>query len=147
MERALGALFLFLSNVFALVIAGSIVFTLAGYARDPQSSATANRRRAYTVVTVLALITVLPLAANTTISVLLATWSTQIRASAEEWLADEEGARVVDVQWVGHVATITVVDPDGTVPPVETLVGLLDGIPSVVAVAVEVGVGTDIRVR
>ena len=51
---ALGALVLFLSNVVALVIAGSIVFTMAGYARDPGSSPIANRRRAYIVVTVLA---------------------------------------------------------------------------------------------
>ncbi len=48
---ALGALILFLSNVVALVIAGSIVFTMGGYARDPSSSPVANRRRAYTVVT------------------------------------------------------------------------------------------------
>ncbi|PKQ33436.1 MAG: TIGR00341 family protein, partial [Actinobacteria bacterium HGW-Actinobacteria-11] len=40
--EALGALVLFLSNVFALVIAGSIVFTVAGYARDPGSSPTAD---------------------------------------------------------------------------------------------------------
>ena len=35
---ALGALILFLSNVVALVIAGTIVFTMGGYARDPGSS-------------------------------------------------------------------------------------------------------------
>jgi uncharacterized membrane protein len=55
---------LFFSLFVALVIAGSIVFTMAGYARDPASSQVANRRRAYIVVTVLALIVALPLAAN-----------------------------------------------------------------------------------
>src|SRR5215207_4757596 len=42
---AFGALVLFLSNVVALVIAGSIVFTMGGYALEPGSSRVANRRR------------------------------------------------------------------------------------------------------
>jgi uncharacterized hydrophobic protein (TIGR00271 family) len=78
---ALGALILFLSNVVALVIAGSIVFTMGGYARDPGSSPVANRRRAYTVVTVLAVIIAVPLAANSIVSVALARWTVTDRKS------------------------------------------------------------------
>lgn len=146
-DQALGALFLFLSNVFALVIAGSIVFTMAGYARDEGSSRTANRRRAYIVVTVLSLLVALPLAANTVVSVALARWATEIRAAAEGWLADESGARVEDVRWQGLVATIDVTDPDGVVPSVDGLAAALDGLPGFVEVLVDVGVGDEIRVR
>ncbi|WP_137843805.1 TIGR00341 family protein [Microbacterium sp. 2FI] len=146
-DAAFGALFLFLSNVVALVIAGSIVFTVSGYARDPGSSPTANRRRAYVVVTVLALIVALPLAANTLVSVVLAGWTTQINAAAEAWLADETGARVDDVTWRGLVATIEVTDPDGELPPTDDLSAALAGLPGAVSVVVDVGVGSEIPVR
>ena len=89
---ALGALVLFLSNVVALVIAGSIVFTMGGYARDPGSSPTANRRRAYIVVTVLALVVALPLAANSVVSIALARWCVAIQDAAADWL-DGRGGR------------------------------------------------------
>ncbi len=146
-DEAFGALFLFLSNVFALVIAGSIVFTAAGYANDPEASRTANRRRAYIVVTVLSLLVALPLAANSIVSVALARWSTEIRSAAETWLADEDGSRVDDVQWSGLLATISVTDADGQVPAVGALADALDGLPSFVEVVVDVGVGDELRVR
>src|SRR6478609_865139 len=91
---ALGALWLFLSNVLALVIAGSIVFTLAGYARDPGSSPVANRRRAYIIVTVLTVIIAIPLTVNSVVSVALARWSVSIEQVTVSWLAQDEGARV-----------------------------------------------------
>lgn len=144
---AFGALSLFLSNVFALVIAGSIVFTMSGYARDPGSSPTANRRRAYIVVTVLSLIVVLPLAANTTYAVLHARWSSDIGEAARAWLDEERGARVDDVTWSGLVATILITDPDGTLPPVDDLTAALSSLPDVVSVVVDVGVGDEILVR
>ena len=87
---ALGAFVLFLSNVVALVIAGSIVFTMGGYARDPGSSPVANRRRAYIVVTVLALIVALPLAANSIVSIALARWVVAIQRRARDLAAGRE---------------------------------------------------------
>jgi uncharacterized hydrophobic protein (TIGR00271 family) len=146
-DQAFGALFLFLSNVFALVIAGSIVFTLAGYSRDPSSSPTANRRRAYIVVTVLTILVALPLAANSIISIALAGWSTQIGTAAERWLADEPGARVDDVHWQGLVATVVVTDPDGALPPGAELAAALEDLPAPIQVVVDVGVGDEIAIR
>ncbi len=118
---ALGALVLFLSNVIALVIAGSIVFTMAGYARDPSSSPIANRRRAYIVVTILAIIVAVPLAANSIVTVALARWSVAIQQTAVTWLEDESGARVYDVEWSGTTATVNVLTEDGAIPPIEDL--------------------------
>jgi uncharacterized hydrophobic protein (TIGR00271 family) len=145
-DFAFGALFLFLSNVFALVIAGSVVFTLAGYSRDPASSKTANRRRAYTVVTVLTLLVAIPLATNSIVSIALARWSTEIRAAAEVWLEDE-AARIADVHWQGSVATITVIDTDGVLPPADELARALEGLPEIVQVVVDVGIGDEIPIR
>lgn len=141
---AMGALFLFLSNVVALVIAGTIVFTMGGYARDPGSSTTANRRRAYTVVAVLSIIIVVPLAANSVISIAIARWSVTIQQVAKEWLEDEPGARVYDVDWSGLSGTLAVTTDDGAVPPIEDLRdALATAIPSYVGLTLDVGQGVE----
>ena len=141
---AFGALVLFLSNVVALVIAGSIVFTLGGYARDPSSSPSANRRRAYTVVGVLALIVALPLAANSIVSIAIARWTVTLQETATDWLHEQEGSRVYDVEWSGLQATIDVTTDDGTVPPIAELQQALHGaIPNYVGVIVDVGLGIE----
>lgn len=144
---AFGALVLFLSNVVALVIAGIVVFTMAGYARDPSSSTTANRRRAYLVVTVLTLVVVIPLAVNTAVSVAVARWSSDIHAAADTWLKDAVDSRIDDVRWQGLTATIDVTDADGVVPDVASLAAGLAGLPSFVRVVVDVGIGDELPVR
>ncbi|MDW4571353.1 TIGR00341 family protein [Microbacterium sp. M3] len=145
---ALGALWLFLSNVVALVIAGSIVFTIAGYARDPGSSPVANRRRAYVIVTLLAVVIAIPLAVNSIISVALARWSVSIQDITADWLDDDDGARVLGVEWSGAVATVNVLTDDGTTPDVDDLrESLATAIPSFVGVFVDVGQGVEVRVQ
>lgn len=146
-DAAFGALSLFLSNLFALVIAGSIVFTMAGYARDPGSKLTANRRRAYLIVALLTFVTLLPLAANTVVTIALARYSVQIREAATEWLGDPEDSRVRDVSWRGSTAVVHVIDSDGKVPDTSLLAEELSGLPGIVTVVVDVGVGDEISVR
>ncbi|GAA1969916.1 TIGR00341 family protein [Microbacterium deminutum] len=141
---AFGALILFLSNVVALVIAGTIVFTMGGYARDPSSSPVANRRRAYTVVTVLAVIIAVPLAANSVASVAIARWSVTIQQVAADWLHGDAGARIYNVDWSGLSATLAVTTDDGSVPPIDGLrEALSTAIPSFVGVTVDVGQGVE----
>lgn len=145
---ALGALWLFLSNVVALVIAGSIVFTLAGFARDPGSSPVANRRRAYTIVTVLAIVIAIPLAFNSAVSVALARWSVAIQSVTTDWLAESDGSRVYGVQWSGATATVTMTTSDGETPPLQELRDALDPIlPPFVGVVIDVGQGVEVPVR
>lgn len=145
---ALGALWLFLSNVVALVIAGSIVFTLAGYARDPGSSRVANRRRAYIIVTLLAVVVAIPLAVNSVVSVALARWTVDIQQATSEWLSDDEGARVYGVDWSGSTATVEITTDDGTTPSLEDLQkALATAIPSYVGVVVDVGQGVEMPVQ
>jgi uncharacterized hydrophobic protein (TIGR00271 family) len=141
---AVGAFVLFLSNVLALVIAGSIVFTMGGYARDPGSSPIANRRRAYIIVTVLAIVVALPLAANSALSIALAKWSVAIQETAVTWLDEQDGARVYDVEWSGLTATLDVTTDDGSVPPIEDYrEALATAVPSYVGVVVDVGQGVE----
>jgi len=145
---ALGALWLFLSNVLALVIAGSVVFTLAGYARDPESSPIANRRRAYVILGVLALVIAIPLAVNSVVSVALARWTVAIQDSTTAWLAGESGARVYGVEWSGLKATVDVTTDDGATPPIEDLqTSLARVIPGFLGVVVDVGPAVEITVQ
>ncbi|MBW9094880.1 TIGR00341 family protein [Microbacterium jejuense] len=145
---ALGALWLFLSNVFALVIAGSIVFTLAGYARDPGSSKVANRRRAYVIVAVLTVIVAIPLAFNSVVSVALARWGVGIQQAVTEWVSDDDRAIVSGVTWSGATATVAVSTSDGTTPPVDELrESLASVIPSFVGVVVDAEQGVEITVQ
>lgn len=144
---ALGAMLLFLSNVLALVIAGSIVFTAAGYAREPSSLPTAKRRRAYAVVAVLAALVVLPLAANTAVSIALARWALEIRTSAESWLSATPGAAVAGVSWDGLTATVDVVTADGEIPPVADFAADLGSLPESLSVVVDVSIATEHPVR
>jgi uncharacterized hydrophobic protein (TIGR00271 family) len=143
---AFGALMLFLSNVIALVIAGSIVFTLAGYARDPSASRTANRRRAYVFVGVLSAVIVLPLAANTVVGVALARWGESIQSATEEWIDQTEGARVGDVTWHATTAVVSITSPQGDVPPIDDLASRLD-LPSFLGVTLDVDEGAQYQVR
>ena len=148
-SEALGALVLFLSNVFALVIAGSIVFTMAGYARDPGSSPTANRRRAYAIVATLAVIIAVPLAANSIASVAIARWSVDIQNATAEWVAADPAAHIHGaVQWTGLTATISLTTPDGSTPPLDELRDeIAKALPSYVGVVVDVGQGTELTVQ
>jgi uncharacterized hydrophobic protein (TIGR00271 family) len=147
-DDAFGALFLFLSNVVALVIAGSIVFTMAGYARDPGSSPSANRRRAYTIVAVLAVLIAIPLAVNSIVTVALARWTVSIQQTTVSWLADESGARVFGVDWDGLTATVAITTADGSTPSLDDLRASLEpALPSYVGVVVDVGQGVEQTVR
>jgi len=145
---ALGALWLFLSNVVALIIAGSIVFTVAGYAREPGSSPLANRRRAYTIVTVLAIVISIPLAVNSVVSVALARWAVTIQGATALWLENDSGARVYGVAWSGRTATVTVTTEDGSTPPIDDLrASIASTVPSFVGVVIDVGQGVEVPVQ
>lgn len=148
-EHALGAFLLFLSNVVSLVIAGSVVFTLAGYSAEARVGTLASKRRAYIVVGVLTVVIVIPLAVNSAITILLAQWGNQIQAVTVDWLDDaDDGGRVSGVTWSGLTATVEVATPDGTTPTISDLTASLEGtVPSGVSVVLDVSVGNEHQVR
>ncbi len=138
---AVGALLLFLSNLFALVFAGIVTFTVLGYTTDALRSGTRSHRRPYAVLTTLMVLVAVPLAANTVVTYLLSNWTADVKTEAESWLETSPGAEVTSVDFasttvhvhVRHVAELPSfadllrrlekVLPDGIDIVVDTTVG------------------------
>ena len=147
-DAAFGASMLFLSNVVALIIAGSLVFTLAGYPRDPEAVVGANRRRAYTVVGVLTAVVAIPLVVNSLIIAFVASWTVTLHSVTNDWLDGTKGASITGVSWNGLQATVGVESPGGELPPLEEYRDDLAGeLPSFVSVSLDVQSGGQVEVR
>lgn len=142
---ALGALVLFVSNFVALVLAGTLVFTAAGYAAETDGVVQLSQRRAGVVVGLLLLVVLVPMAANSVGAYLIARWTARVEATADQWVAQEPGAKVTAVTVTGTSVQVRVQAP-GELPPVEELVSDLSGqIPNGVAVVVDTTVGEEIH--
>ncbi|MFE3470095.1 TIGR00341 family protein [Streptomyces sp. B27] len=133
---ALGALVLFVSNLFALVFGGMVVFASLGYGAEAEKTAGRPARRAYAAMALLFAVVFVPLTANTVVTFLLNAWVGQTKDAAEQWLAEEPGASVTSVDAKSRTMYIRVRIP-GDLPPVEFLLDRLqgripDGIPVVV---------------
>lgn len=127
---AAGALLLFGSNVVALVVAATVVFTGAGYASDAaqaREDAGGRRRprRAVVLGAAAVVVVAVPMIANTAQSVLAEVWAGQVRSAAEAWLADTPGADVEDVTWQGTDLVVEVRGP-GDLPDVAGLQASVD---------------------
>jgi uncharacterized hydrophobic protein (TIGR00271 family) len=133
---ALGSLALFVSNLFALVFAGIVVFASLGYAAEADKAAGRPAGRTSAAMALLFVIVLVPLTANTAATLLINAWTGRAKDSAERWLADEPGASVTSVDAYSRTLHIHVRTP-GELPPVQSLLDQLhgqipDGIPVVV---------------
>ncbi|MFE7275157.1 TIGR00341 family protein [Streptomyces sp. NPDC057623] len=138
---ALGALMLFVSNVFALVFGGMVVFAALGYGTRDDRAAGRPARRAYAAMALLFTVVVVPLTANTVLTLLLDAWTDRTKDAAREWLADEQGASVTSVDAESRTMYVHVRAP-GDLPPVEPLLDRLDGqIPDGIPVVVDASRG------
>ncbi|GAA1465570.1 TIGR00341 family protein [Microbacterium thalassium] len=138
-NEALGALILFLCNVFALVIAGSIVFTMAGYARNPHASPTTNRKRAYSIVGVLAILIAVPLAVNSVITIYYARMTYAIHEATGAWLDDADiDYDIGSITWTNRNANVEVSTEDGSLGDQSKLESSLTELPDWVTVTIHV---------
>ncbi len=133
---ALGSLALFVSNLFALVFAGIVVFASLGYAAEADKAAGRPAGRTSAAMALLFVIVLVPLTANTAATLLINAWTGRAKDAAERWLAEEPGASVTSVDAYSRTLHIHVRTP-GELPPVQSLLDQLhgqipDGIPVVV---------------
>jgi uncharacterized hydrophobic protein (TIGR00271 family) len=140
---ALGALVLFLSNLVALVLIGTVVFTAAGYASESAGSARPSNRRAYVAIGTLLVLVLIPLAANTAFTYAVAIWTQRVQVTAERWIATTPGGHIDGVERVSGTFYIHVRAP-GDLPPVSDLIRELRGqVPDGLTVVVTTLVGQD----
>ena len=140
---ALGALLLFVSNLLALVMAGTLVFAAAGHtARRGDRSP----RRASLMLGLLLLLVGVPLAANTVATYLLSVLTQRVQTVAQDWVSQTPGASVAGVDFVSNEIHVQVQTP-GDIPPVDELLDDLDGqVPSGLPVVVITSLGQRIEV-
>jgi uncharacterized hydrophobic protein (TIGR00271 family) len=123
---ALGAFVLFASNVLAMIIAGSAVFTLYGFGRIAAIRARFGRGRVYLVVAGLVAVVLIPLGVNTVTSALVTMWTDRADRAVQAWLSDTPGAGVQSVRVDGRTTLIEVRVP-GALPPTAALLNSLRG--------------------
>jgi len=145
LAMALGALVLFGSNVVALVLSGTFVFTAYGYAAEAARDRGLARGRSYTALAAGIVLVLVPLAANTLATTLIAVWTQRISDAAQDWIAEVPGGRVTDVNVVSQSAVIEVEAPDSATPDVVALVAALEGkVPDGIHIVVNTYVGEQI---
>jgi uncharacterized hydrophobic protein (TIGR00271 family) len=130
---ALGALLLFASNVVAIVLTGTLVFSAYGYVRDARRSAEAagvgtfRRAHANLVVALTVAAVTIPLAVNTIYGVIVNRWLDQSRAAASAWVRSDPGTQLLDVTLQGDDTYIFTIQGPGTGPSPSGLVSRLSG--------------------
>jgi uncharacterized hydrophobic protein (TIGR00341 family) len=125
-DGALGAFQLFASNMLAMIVAGSILFTVYGYARE--ASAEFNRRWAYVVIGFATLLIVAPLTVTTVQTVRRQNILDRAQAIAVEWAADTN-THVVRTDFEGEDLIVVVEDLDD-LPREDLSSALADAAPS-----------------
>lgn len=123
---ALGALLLFLSNLLALVLSGTLVFAMLGYSTEAATRHRPTRRAKVTIGALLLLIS-LPLVANTVASYVLTLWTARVQSTATDWVEETPGASITNVDAVSNTFYVSVQIP-ADLPPVESLMTDLKGV-------------------
>lgn len=142
---AFGALVLFLSNLVAMVLAGTVIFAAYGYAREARGGDDFSLRRAYTVILVGLLLVLVPLLGNTVGNLLVTVWTARVQTVADDWVSSTKGAEVKAVEVQGTTVVITVQAP-GNLPSTDSLMTELEQqIPDGLQVVVESSVGERIE--
>lgn len=142
---AFGATVLFLSNILALVLAGTLVYTVLGYTREATDRAGVSRRKTYLTLSLLFVLVAVPLVGNTAATYLLSVWTTRVETAADAWISTVPGATIEGVDVVTTDVYIRVQTPNN-LPPVDSLLTSLQGqIPDGIPVIVTTQLGQQIE--
>lgn len=124
---ALGAFELFASNMLAMIVSGSILFTIYGYANEARESPHFKRSWAYGVVAVATILIAIPLTITTVDTVDRLTIVGKAKAIADDWVSGMD-ATVIDVAFRGANLEFVVEDLD-TLPAADLPAILADAVP------------------
>jgi len=119
-DLAWGTLILFLTNVAAILIAGTLVFTAAGYQQEAAEMDRRIARRARLLIVAFVVALLIPLTAASIRTTRYESWVIATTDAAEQWV-DGSDWRLDSVQVVGSGIVITVLGP-GEAPPEDALI-------------------------
>ena len=135
LDLALGALVLFLTNAAAILIAGALVFTAAGYKREAENRDARAGRRATVAIVVLVVVLLVPLGVASARTLLYQTWQQEAQTETEQWLLGTKW-HVDDVTLAGDEIVITVIGPEKPPPLAELKAALREKIPDSIPITV-----------
>ncbi len=140
----LGALLLFVSNLVALVLAGTVLFAVLGYSDSGLVRRTGAGFTGYLKLFAVLLVVVVPLALNTGFVYLLHWYSTKVEHAGRVWVAPIPGAEVIGVDASPQGFTLNIRSPQD-LPPVSELMNQLKGeLPPFLPITVDTTVGRSI---
>lgn len=122
---AWGALLLFAANVVAMIVAGTVVFTLYGYHRAARQAPGFRKRGAYVVIAVFVAAILVPLGLATATAAREQSALTQAAAAARPWAAGY-GYALRDVRFEGPDLDV-MIEGTGPQPPGGRLLARLRG--------------------
>lgn len=128
LDGAFGAFQLFASNMLAMIVAGSIVFTAYGYAAEAQETPGFRRRLAYSVVAAATILIAVPMTITTIDTVQNQSVIDGARQVAEEW-ASGTNTVVVQASFDGDDLVLVLEDTDD-LPEGDLLSELEGAVPS-----------------
>jgi uncharacterized hydrophobic protein (TIGR00271 family) len=118
-DLALGALLLFLSNVVAILVAGVLVFTAAGYREQAAELEPGLRSRATWIVLVGTAMLLIPLGVASYRVVEYDRWTGAATAATQRWVTGSDW-RYSSIQTNGSTIVITIAGR-GATPPIDEL--------------------------
>ncbi len=125
LDLAWGAFVLFLVNAAAIIVAGVVVFTAAGYERMARERGRHPGRRAKILIALLVIALVIPLGFESLRTLRYEQWVGATDTAAEQWVQGT-GWHVESVQQVGGSIVIATSGP-GAPPPVGSLRAAIRG--------------------
>jgi uncharacterized hydrophobic protein (TIGR00271 family) len=143
LDLAWGAFVLFLTNAAAIIVAGVVVFTAAGYQRDAAARGAHVGRRAKWIIAIFVIVLVIPLAGASYRTYQYQQWETAVDTAAHAW-AQGTDWKVEQVRQAGSDIVITAVGP-GTPPITGGLVtDIRRSVPASVRVTLIAGSGEEV---
>ena len=119
LDLALGAFILFLTNAAAILIAGAIVFSAAGYRREAEDRDEKAGHRARIAIVVLLIVLVVPLGASSAQILLYERWTGDTEKAAQQWITGTDW-KLETVTQSSNEIVIDVIGP-GSPPPLAQL--------------------------
>jgi uncharacterized membrane protein len=143
LDLAWGALILFLTNAAAIIVAGVVVFTAAGYQRVAAERGMRPGRRAKMLIAVFVIVLLIPLSIASLRTLRYEQWIGATEAAAAPWVKGT-GWDIKSVQQVGGAIQVNAVGP-GDPPPIDSFKAAVRAeVPRHVVVQVLEGSGTTI---